>query len=107
MDVLINGKIKKNIRSVNLGRQIKSSLFICDGITQGDEKGSMLVTPQNVNAETWIPCCDEIFVGGGSLGNSQTGAWGLYDSFSVLRRTKDNLHLPTVFLGGRGKEAAV
>lgn len=60
MDVLINGKMKKNIRSVNLGRQTKSSLFICDGITQGDEEGLMLVTPQNVNVETWIPRCDEI-----------------------------------------------
>lgn len=55
-------KIKKNIRPMNLGRQTKS-LFICDGIAQEDEEGSILVPPQSVNAETWIPHCDEIWRG--------------------------------------------
>lgn len=63
MEILINGKIKKNIRPMNLGRQTKSLLFICDVNAQGDKEGSILVPPQNVNVETWIPHYDEIWSG--------------------------------------------
>ena len=68
-------KNKKNIRPMNLGRHTKSLLFICDVIAQGDEEGSTLVPPQNVNVETWIPPVMR-FGGGGSLGNSQTRSMG-------------------------------